>query len=167
MDYLSQVFQALYENDYQLTDFEAYSFLPFLITKFGDPKDAIRGPARNIAKVICKIYPASKLSSYLTDGLKSKNARQRAECLEAMGGLIEQFGIGVCQPSPAAALKEVAKQIADRDNSVRNAALNALVQVFFREGEKLYKMVGSLADKDLSLLEERIKRAAKNRPVVK
>ncbi|XP_042874348.1 cytoskeleton-associated protein 5-like isoform X3 [Penaeus japonicus] len=167
MDYLQQVFQCVSEEGYHLLDHEAYSFLPFLVTKFGDPKDAIRGPARNIAKLICNIYPASKVSPYMMDGLKAKNARQRAECLEAMGNLIEVYGMSVCQPSPGVALKEIAKQIADRDNSVRNAALNALVQVYFREGEKVFKLVGNLSDKDMSLLEERIKRAAKNRPVIK
>lgn len=46
--------------------------------QFGDPKDAIRGPTKNIIKLICNIYPASKVSPYILDGLKSKNARQRA-----------------------------------------------------------------------------------------
>ncbi|ROT81421.1 Cytoskeleton-associated protein 5 [Penaeus vannamei] len=135
MDYLQQVFQCVSEEGYHLLDLEAYSFLPFLVTKFGDPKDAIRGPARNIAKLICNIYPASKVSPYMMDGLKAKNARQRAECLEAMGNLIEVYGI--CGAG------------------------------VFREGEKVFKLVGNLSDKDMSLLEERIKRAAKNRPVIK
>ncbi|XP_042209857.1 cytoskeleton-associated protein 5-like isoform X2 [Homarus americanus] len=167
MDYLQQVFQLVSEDEYHLLDTEANGFLPFLVTKFGDPKDSIRGPARNIAKLICNIYPASKVSPYMLEGLKAKNARQRAECLEAIGNLIEVYGMPVCQPSPGVALKEIAKQIADRDNSVRNAALNGLVQVYFREGEKVFKLVGNLSDKDMSLLEERIKRAAKNRPVIK
>ncbi|CAL4065491.1 unnamed protein product, partial [Meganyctiphanes norvegica] len=167
MDYLTNVFTMLSEDGFHMIDHEAYAFLPFLIMKFGDPKEPIRGPARAISKLICNIYPASKVSPYLLEGLKAKNARQRAECLDGIGGLIEIYGMSVCQPSVGVMMKEVAKQIADRDNNVRNAALNALVQVFFREGEKVYKMVGSLADKDLSLLEERIKRAAKNRPVIK
>lgn len=43
------------------------------------------------------------------------------------------------------ALKEVAKQIADRDNSVRNAALNCIVQVYFLEGERVYKLIGHVS----------------------
>ena len=101
------------------------------------------------------------------DGLKSKNARQRTECLEELGSLIENYGISVCQPSAAAAMKEVAKQISDRDNAVRNAALNCVVQAYFLEGDKVYKMVGNISDKDMSLLEERIKRAGKNRSVAR
>lgn len=68
-----------------------------------------------------------------------------SECLEAIGNLIETYGTFVCQPSPPVALKEVAKQIADRDNSVRNAALNCLVQVYFQEGEKVYKYIGNVS----------------------
>ena len=64
-----------------------------------------------------------------------------------MGSLIEDIGVGVCQPSPNQALKEVAKQIADRDNVVRTAALNCLVQVYFREGEKVYRYIGQVKNK--------------------
>lgn len=99
------------------------------------------------------------------DGIKTKNARQRTgktfkpihfvqilfyycvslECLEELGNLIEEFGIAVCQPTPSIALKEVAKQIADRDNSVRNAALNCITQAYFQEGEKVYKLIGHVS----------------------
>lgn len=86
------------------------------------------------------------------------------ECLDQLGSLIENYGLTVCQPYASAALKEIAKQIADRDNSVRNAALNCIVQAYFLQGEKVYKLIGQISEKDQSLLNERIKRAAKNRP---
>ena len=43
----------------------------------GDPKDNIRRDIRNIFKLICKVYPASKMFSYIMDGVKSKNSKQR------------------------------------------------------------------------------------------
>lgn len=67
------------------------------------------------------------------------------ECLDELSSLIENYGIGVCQPSPGAALKEIARQIGDRDNSVRNAALNCIVQAYFLEGDRVYKMVGQVS----------------------
>lgn len=97
------------------------------------------------------------------EGLKSKNARQRTECLDELGFLIETYGINVCQPSPQVALKEIARHISDRDNSVRNAALNCVVQAYFLVGDKMYKLIGNLNEKDLSMLDERIKRAKKTR----
>ncbi|XP_069680440.1 protein mini spindles isoform X4 [Periplaneta americana] len=163
LEYLQTVFAMLIEEDYNMFDNEASSFIPYLILKIGDPKDAVRNGVRALFRQIERVYPATKLFGYVMEGLKSKNARQRTECLEQLGSLIENYGVVVCQPNPSAALKEVARQISDRDNSVRNAALNCVVQAYFIEGDRVYKMVGQISDKDLSLLEERIKRAAKNR----
>lgn len=165
LEYLQSLFQALSNINYRLLEPEAASFVPYLILKIGDSKDPVRKGVREILKIIGKIYATSKMFSYIMQGLSSKNARQRAECLEELGSMIEIFGLSVCQPSPAAALKEIARQISDRDNSVRNASLNCFVQAYFIEGEKVYKYVGQLSDKDMSLLEERIKRSAKTRTV--
>ncbi|KAM0725116.1 Protein mini spindles [Formica fusca] len=164
LDYLQLVFNMLIEDQYHMLETEAASFFPYLIIKIGDPKDAVRNGVRALFKQIALVYPVSKLFSYVMEGLKSKNARQRTECLDQLGSLIENYGVSVCQPSPSAALKEVAKQIADRDNSVRNAALNCIVQAYFLQGERVFKLIGQISEKDRSLLDERIKRAAKNRP---
>ena len=74
-----------------------------------------------------------------------KNVLVLAECLDQLGSLIENYGVSVCQPTPSAALKEVAKQIADRDNSVRNAALNCIVQAYFLQGERIFKLIGQVS----------------------
>ncbi|XP_011346802.1 protein mini spindles isoform X1 [Ooceraea biroi] len=164
LDYLQLVFNMLIDDQYHMLETEAASFIPYLIIKIGDPKDAVRNGVRALFKQMALVYPVSKLFSYVMEGLKSKNARQRTECLDQLGSLIENYGVSVCQPSPSAALKEVAKQIADRDNSVRNAALNCIVQAYFLQGERIFKLIGQISEKDRSLLDERIKRAAKNRP---
>lgn len=61
-----------------------------------------------------------------------------------MSWLIETYGISVFHPTMPAALKEIAKHIADRDNAVRSSALNCVVQAYYLEGEKVYKMVGQV-----------------------
>ena len=159
LEYLNLVFQSLVSSEYVLTDIEGTSFIPHLLTKIGDPKDTVRNGVRSLLHQICLVYPFSKVFAYLMDGLKSKNARQRTECLDELGYLIETYGTSVCQ---ASALKEIAKQISDRDNSVRSAALNAIVKAHELLGEKTYKMIGQLNEKDLSMLDERIKRSKKN-----
>jgi len=168
LEYLNSVFTVLAEHEegYSLHDTEATSFIPYLIVKIGDPKDQIRNSCKSILKLLCKLYPASKLFTYVMTGIGTKNAKQRTECLEEIGCLIANYGTGVAGAKPAESLREMAKQIGDRDNSVRNAALNAITETYFQEGEKLYKMVGHLPDKDLAMLEERIKRASKTRQVV-
>ncbi|XP_064635641.1 cytoskeleton-associated protein 5-like isoform X2 [Lineus longissimus] len=162
--YLETVFTMLAEEDYHVTDLEANSFIPYLVNKVGDPKDAVRGPIRRIFKQICKVFPASKMFNFIIDGLKSKNSKQRTECLEELGSLVETYGINVCQPSPAAALKIIATQIGERDNNIRSAALNTIVVAYNILGDNVYKYIGKLNDKDQGMLEERIKRAAKMRP---
>ncbi|XP_065159394.1 protein mini spindles isoform X2 [Atheta coriaria] len=165
LEYLSGVFQMLITEQYHLLENEATCFIPYLITKIGDPKDAVRNGVKTLIKQLWLVYPVNKLFTYyLMEGLKSKNARQRAECLEAMALTIANHGLNICIPTPQACLKEIAKQLSDRDNSVRNGALNCAVQAYYIVGEKIFKMVGNISDKDMSLLEERIKRASKKPP---
>jgi cytoskeleton-associated protein 5 len=159
LDYLNIVFAMLVENQYVLADNEGSSFIPHLLTKLGDPKDAVRNGVRSLLREICLVYPFTKVFGYVMEALKSKNARQRTECLDELGYLIETYSLTVCQPSPQSALKEIAKHISDRDNSVRNAALNCVVQAYFLTGEKIYKLIGQISEKDLSMLDERIKRS--------
>lgn len=66
------------------------------------------------------------------------------ECLTELGFLISKFGLEVCQPTPSKALKEMALQIGDRDNGVRSAALNAIVEVHKIVGEQVYKLIGKV-----------------------
>merc|ERR1719220_2388072 len=168
LEYLTLLFTVLTESDdgYNLHEIEATSFIPYLIIKIGDPKDQIRASCKTILRLICKIYPASKLFNFVMVGISTKNAKQRTECLDEIGHLITSNGTSVAGSKPSEALKEMAKQIGDRDTSVRNAALNAITEAYFQEGERLYKMIGNLPDKDLAMLEERIKRASKTRQVV-
>lgn len=164
LEYLRLVFTMLSDEDYHLAELEAIAFIPYLIIKVGENKDNVRRDVRNIFKLICKVYPASKMFTYLLDGLKSKNSKQRMECLEELGRLIEFYGINICQPTPAQALKTIASNISDRDNGVRNAALNTTVVAYMIIQDNLFKYV-HLKEKDQSMLDERIKRAMKNKPV--
>lgn len=162
LEFLNLVFPKLVDVGYSVGDVEGASFIPHLLTKIGDPKDAVRNGVRQVLRQICLVYPFSKVFSYLMDALKSKNARQRTECLDELGYLIETYNLSVCQPTPQHALKEIARQISDRDNSVRSAALNCIVKAHELAGEKIYKMIGNLNEKDLSMLDERIKRSKRN-----
>lgn len=162
LDYLNFVFQTLRDTRYTLTDNEGSSFIPHLLTKIGDPKDAVRNGVRQILRQICLVYPFSKVFIYVMDALKSKNARQRTECLDELGYLIETYNLSVCQPTPQHALKEIARQISDRDNAVRSAALNCIVKAYELAGERVYKMIGQLSEKEMSMLDERIKRSKKS-----
>ncbi|KAJ7414700.1 Cytoskeleton-associated protein 5 [Willisornis vidua] len=161
LEYLKLLFNLLSQEEYHLTENEASSFIPYLILKVGEPKDVIRKDVRAILNRMCLIYPASKMFPFIMEGTKSKNSKQRAECLEELGCLVESYGMNVCQPTPGKALKEMAAHIGDRDNTVRNAALNTIVTVYNVHGDQVFKLIGNLSEKDMSMLEERIKRSAK------
>ncbi|XP_038218793.1 protein mini spindles isoform X2 [Zerene cesonia] len=170
LEYLSQVFQYLIDSDYTMAEYEANCFIPYLVLKVGDPKDTVRNGVKALFRQICVVYSVTKLFGYLMEGLKSKNARQRAECLECINHLLETYGSTVMSGGGGgggggggAALRDVARLIGDRDNAVRSAALNCVASAYFLDGEKVYKSIGQISDKDLSLLEERIKRAGKTR----
>ncbi|XP_020818600.1 protein mini spindles isoform X1 [Drosophila serrata] len=160
LEYLVQVFQVLIDHEYILAENEGSCFIPHLLLKIGDPKDAVRNGVRRVLRQVILVFPYAKVFAYVMEGLKSKNARQRTECLDELSFLIESYGMNIC---PQASVREIARQISDRDNSVRSAALNCIVQVFFLSGEKTYKMIGQLNEKDLSMLDERIKRAKKTK----
>ena len=160
IDYMNALFQMLLNvKMYHLSDYEANAFMPYFIGKLGDPKDPIRKGFRSIVKQIALIYSPVKVFNFLLQGLVSKNSRQRAECLEELGLMIESQGLN--QFNPSVSLKEIAKQIGDRDNGVRNAALNTITIAYQIVGDPVYKYVGKLNEKDQSMLDERIKRSAK------
>ncbi|KAI4893382.1 hypothetical protein NFI96_022503 [Prochilodus magdalenae] len=166
MEFLKLLFTMLNRENYHLSEYEASSFIPYLILKVGESKDVVRKDVRAILTMLCNVYSACKMFPFLMEGTKSKNAKQRCECLEELGCLIENFGMNVCQPTPAKALKDIAVHIGDRDTTVRNAALNTVVAAYNVCGDQVFKLIGNLSEKDMSMLEERIKRSAKKTPTV-
>ncbi|KAL5253039.1 hypothetical protein ACHWQZ_G015707 [Mnemiopsis leidyi] len=161
LDWLSKCFTALREDDYILLEQEGSAFMPYLIIKLGDSKEPVRKSVQALFNELCYIYPASRTFYHLSEGLKVKNSRQRAGVLEQETKLILENGIEVCQPSPKKAFELVASFIGDKDNSVRMAALNCCVAGWNYIGDNIKKMCGNLNDKDLGMLEERIKRGGK------
>ncbi|XP_074596153.1 msps cytoskeleton-associated protein 5 [Brevipalpus obovatus] len=158
LEYLIKLFQAFQESEQKVSELDGQSFIPYLIQKTGDPKDIFRQKVHEIIEILKNIYPPQRLFSFIVNGLSSKNARQRATCLDELSYLIATYGLSVCQPSPSEALKSIGKQIGDKDKGVREAALNCAVAAFQMEGEKVYKLIGNIPEKDMDMLEERIKR---------
>lgn len=156
---IQHLLTVLERDNYHISEYEASVFLPVFLTKTGDNKEIIRTTVRNILKQFCSIYPASKMFGHLLGGLNSKNARTRAECMEEMALLIQRHGMSIF--SPQKIFPQIAKQIADRDASVRSAAINVVLQAYFIVGdaEVIYKHLGQLTPKDKSLIEEKVRGA--------
>ncbi|CAB0005062.1 unnamed protein product [Nesidiocoris tenuis] len=165
LEYLANAFNALQNEGYTMLEFEASAFIPYLIQKSGDPKDVIQAKVKELFEQLKLIYPVGKLVMYLIDGAKSKNARQRAACLDVLNVYMDQYGGSVCQPSLNAVVKDIVKHFVDRDSTVRQSVFRVAVSLYSHEGERFFHILNQFAEKDGQLLEERIRKSAKNRPV--
>lgn len=128
-----------------MADVEANAFFPFLVNKLGDSKENIRSSVHTIFRLLANIYAPTKIFGFLLDGLKSKNARQRTDCLDECSFMISTHGSFVMGNQANVTLKEIAKQISDRDTNVRNAALNAIVQAWYIQGDKVKSLIGNVS----------------------
>jgi len=63
--------------------------------QIGDPKDAVRNGVRRVLRQVILVFPFVKVFAYVMEGLKSKNARQRTECLDELSFLIETYGMNI------------------------------------------------------------------------
>ncbi|KRX90239.1 Cytoskeleton-associated protein 5 [Trichinella pseudospiralis] len=162
LDLIQSLLQMCVDRGYKMHDLEVASFLPYLLMKLGDQKDAVRTAAQNLVGIIASLSSPCKIFPYLIESCKVKNSRQRAQCLMLMGSMISTGGLSVCGSTPQVALKAIAAYIGDRDKYVRDAALNTLVSAHLQAGgEKLFKFLSNLNSKDRSMLEERIKRSSR------
>ncbi|KAJ9059676.1 hypothetical protein DSO57_1038958 [Entomophthora muscae] len=158
LDLLQLIIRSMEELDCPLTEAEAFILLPSLIARLGLNNETLRKRVKELIRQICHIYSSSGVFTFLLEhGLRAKNARTRTEALDELGGLIQRQGMSITA-SPAKAFPAVATLIADRDAGVRNAAIAAILQAYILVGEKVYKYLGPLSDKDRGYLEERFKR---------
>eukprot|EP00124_Ichthyophonus_hoferi_P003158 Ihof_evm3s259 gene=Ihof_evmTU3s259 len=166
VEFLLNLFSMLGEDRaYSISDYEVSLIFPALLARVGD-KDMIRREVRRLWVPLTNIYSPSKLFAQLLEGLKSKNARTRKECVEELGALVEKYGINVCQPTTAKVLQVIANiGLADRDTAVRSATLATIVKFCNIIGSaRLWAMVGNLPAREMALLAEHIERAMPSYP---
>ena len=56
---------------------DTYTYFVIYYTQVGDAKEPVRKGVRALFRELCSFYPPGKLFTFVLDGLKSKNARQR------------------------------------------------------------------------------------------
>lgn len=152
LDYLNLLLTLLIQEKYQLMDEEAFSFLPYLILKMGEPRQTVIKLVHAVLKRMCLVYPAKKVFGFLMEGIKSNNTKQQEGCLVEMGYLLETYGLDVCYPNPSKALKRIAAFLGDQDSAVHSAALNIMVTACKTHGEALFKMVRDLPEDRMRML---------------
>jgi cytoskeleton-associated protein 5 len=161
----TQIYKAVLELDllivsklesleYNVTDTEANLILPVLCDKSGQNNVVFRVLIRNIIHSFCKIFSPDKVFAIVLNGLNSKNARSKVECIEEVGSLIKDFGESVFQPKD---VKVISKQVNSADNNVRAAAVNTMAEIFKFCGDKTWGLIGDLPEKAKGILEQRFK----------
>lgn len=155
-DILDYVIDLVDSNGSTLTDYEVRCFFPHLIRKVGDNKETIRTRVKSIFKKICRVFPASKVSGFLLNGLSSKNSRTRSECLDEIGILIKHHGTSIFHINRD--ISVILSHASDRDSNVRNAALNTIVDAYLCSSDQVSKYLDSLNPKERTMFDEKIKR---------
>ncbi|XP_048366444.1 cytoskeleton-associated protein 5-like [Sphaerodactylus townsendi] len=157
LEYLKRLFDLLIQENYQLTENEASSFLPYLLLKMGATKESILKEVQAIVKQTILIYPVSKIFCFLLEGAKGKNPSQKMGCLEELGWLLKEYGPHVCQPNPRKALKTIISLTGDSNNAVHSAALRVIATARDVYGSEVFKAIAGISEKHMNLLEDSIR----------
>ncbi|XP_057847026.2 protein MOR1 isoform X2 [Cryptomeria japonica] len=155
LEFLPELFEALKNEGYTLSESEASIFLPCLIEKLGHNIEKVREKMRDLTKLMTCIYPASKLFTFILEGLRSKNNRTRIESVDLIGFMLDRYGIELAGPSKA--LQAVAALTSERDGEIRKAALNTSATAYKILGEDIWRFVGKLSDAQKSMLDDKFK----------
>lgn len=67
--------------------------LCMLVFQLGEPKDSVRTPVRTIVQLVTELVSPPKIFPLIVDGLKTKNSRQRTECLQVLEQLLDTTGM--------------------------------------------------------------------------
>ncbi|PPR93760.1 hypothetical protein GOBAR_AA26907 [Gossypium barbadense] len=155
LEFLPELFDSLKGEAYSLTEAEAAIFLPCLAEKLGHNIEKVREKMRELTKQIVQVYSATKIYTYILDGLRSKNNRTRIECVDLVGFFIDHHGAEIS--GQLKSLQIVASLTAERDGEIRKAALNTLATGYKILGDDIWRYVGKLTDAQKSMLDDRFK----------
>lgn len=96
LEYLKLFFILLSEEEYYFIENEVFFFIFYFVVKVGELKDVICKDVCVILNWMCFVYLVSKMFFFIMEGIKFKNFKQRVECLEELGCLVEFYGMNVC-----------------------------------------------------------------------
>jgi cytoskeleton-associated protein 5 len=162
--FLSKLFVMLEASNYQLMDFEAEIFLPFLVVAIGSNKARFREQFIELMKVVRRVYAANKFVPFVMEGLRSKNQRSRIECLNELARLVSNTGISVIGKK---GLQEIVKLAGAPQKDIREAGVGVIMAVHIKMGSdsvKTLKVIGDCSDTLKKLIQSKMKDAAQQQP---
>ena len=108
---------------------------------------------------MCEVYPPDRVLEYISRlGLESTgNKRTRVTWLEELAAWVErEGGVPPCM-ARARVLPLVARAVGERDNSVRNAAVQCCGTAYRHLGVGAWKALGPMGEREASVLEDKFK----------
>jgi cytoskeleton-associated protein 5 len=154
LELIAALLASLAAADYTLHEAEASVLIPILCEKSGQNSASFRQQFRALIVSCVQVFPPGRVFSYVLQGLSSKNARSKVECLEALATLVQQQGLAVGQPKD---YKIVVRFVSNADSNVRSSAVNVLAEAFKLAPEKIWQLVGEVTDKTRDILDQRFK----------
>lgn len=115
LEFLCSTFAYMEAQNENITDVEMTSFVPYLLLKViwkrklkvfakkllfytfqsGDAKDVIRNNVRKIIKQLGGLSVPGKIFPLILDGFKTKNSRQKTECIVITDLFLECMGVNI------------------------------------------------------------------------
>jgi cytoskeleton-associated protein 5 len=155
LEVISLCLENLHARGYELADFEAKVFIPYILEQSGNGKDRITQSFKQIMETLSHLYNVKKYCGMLINSFKSKNAKTQALCLVELARVMEHDGVEVVGSKNFSA---VVKLIDSKDKDVRNGALDCMVAASMHLGDGLYNnFVGEISTKSKDLADARIK----------
>lgn len=156
IDFIFNLFDNLiYVQKYQLSNYEAESFLPHYTLKLGDPRYLVRKAFRIINRKLLKLYDLEKIFENLLISIRKSNKLGKVECMEEMGFMIETYGVEKFRPENY--VKEVAHYFNDKDELVRTTALNLLGVCILKIRQDRFGCFETLKKNDFTFLQNHLK----------
>ncbi|KAF6213124.1 hypothetical protein GE061_010839 [Apolygus lucorum] len=160
LDFLLVTVEILKSNNYCLLDCEASILVPYVILKIADPREKVQTMVKDILLKLSELYPVGKLKTFIMDGLRTKSARQKVNCLEVLKSLVDNHGEAVYIKDMDMVVEQIVKLLNDRDSDIRRSALSVGASMFSQESPKMSKLIEKYAGKNAPSIETSIKKFA-------
>ncbi|CAG9467392.1 unnamed protein product [Pedinophyceae sp. YPF-701] len=160
LEMLQAVCDELRRRGEQLSDYEAALLLPTLVEKAGHNQDRVKMMHRALFRTVQAVTAPAvtrAAAEALARGLESGNKRTRVVWLEEIAHQIEE-ATGLAPFCKARVLPAAARQVAEKENAVRNAAVAACAAGYRNLGEeRFWQEVGSVPDATKKSLVDKFK----------
>lgn len=140
LDFFALLLEFLIQNAIPLEDFEVYVLLGTLCDKVGINNKILLDKMRKLIRMNYEVYELKLCYRLMVEhGVKAKNLRSVAECLDEISEYITKNGVDTVTKKDFALFVNCADS---PDRSVRENALKVFAESYMYLGEDTWRMLG-------------------------